>query len=184
MSILKTSLLKISPVLAMLLFVGVVAAQSDDKQKPISLAGGKFQMTGPAGWKQKTPRVNIIEAEFAVPKVEGDSVDGRLTVMASGGGVKANVDRWEGQFSKTEKSSVKKEKVGDFEVHIVDISGTFKDQRGPFAPATMRPGYRMMGAIIVMDKGPDYFAKFYGPEKTVGENAKKFMAFVKSFSKK
>ena len=159
-------------------------AASADDGAVIALSGGKFLMTGDKGWKKKTPRVNIIEAEFAIPKLEGDAADGRLTVMASGGGVKANVDRWKGQFSKTEKSSVTKQKVGDFEVHIVDISGTFKDQRGPFAPATMRKDYRMMGAIIVMEDGPDYFAKLYGPQKTIEKNAKGFMAFVKSFKKK
>ena len=127
--------------------------------------------------------MNSIEAEFVIPKTEGDPADGRLTVMASGGGVKANVDRWKTQFSKTDNSSVKKDKAGGFDVHVVDITGTFKDQRGPFAPATMRKDYRMMGAIIVMDDGPDYFAKFYGPKKTVEANAKQFAKFVKSFKK-
>lgn len=164
-----------------MLFCGAAISADDNA---IQLSGGKYSMTGAKEWKKKTPRVNIIEAEFAIPKREGDAADGRLTVMASGGGVQANVDRWKGQFSKTEKSSVKKEKVGDFEVHIVDITGTFKDQRGPFAPATMRKDYRMMGAIIVMENGPDYFAKLYGPSKTIGKNAKGFMEFVKSFKKK
>ena len=158
-------------------------AIADDGQE-VKLSGGKYSMSGPKGWTKKTPRVNIIEAEFSIPKVEGDAADGRLTVMASGGGVKANIDRWKGQFSKTEKSSVEKMKVGDFEVHIVDISGTFKDQRGPFAPATMRKDYRMMGAIIVMEDGPDYFAKLYGPQKTIEKNAKAFTEFVKTFKKK
>ena len=144
----------------------------------------KFSMSAPGGWTKKTPRVNIIEAEFAIPKAEGDAADGRLTVMASGGGVDANVTRWKGQFTKTDSSSVKKIKVGDYEVHIVDLSGTFKDQRGPFAPATMRKDYRMMGAIVVMEKGPDYFAKLYGPKKTIEANAKSFMKFVKSFEGK
>jgi hypothetical protein len=160
------------------------AAASADDGQVISLSGGKYSMTGSKAWKQKTPRVNIIEAEFAIPKQGDDAADGRLTVMASGGGVKANVERWQGQFSKTEKSSVKKEKIGALEVHIVDISGVFKDQRGPFAPATMRKDYRMMGAIIVMEDGPDYFAKLYGPKKTIEKNAKSFMEFVQSFKRK
>ena len=161
-------------------FLGSTSIADDNA---IKLSGGKFSMTGAKAWKKKTPRVNIIEAEFAIPKEMGDAADGRLTVMASGGGVKANVDRWKGQFSKTEKTSVKKEKVDGFEVHIIDISGTYKDQRGPFAPATMRKDYRMMGAIIVMEHGPDYFAKLYGPQKTIEKNAKGFMEFVKRFKK-
>lgn len=154
-----------------------------DEGTKVSLAGGKYTMQAPKGWKSKQPRVNIIEAEFIIPKVEGDAVDGRLTIMPSGGGVEANIQRWKGQFSKTDTSGVKKIKSGDFEIHVVDISGTFKDQRGPFAPATMRKDYRMMGAIIVMEDGPDYFAKLYGPKKTIGKNADAFLKFVKSFQK-
>ena len=170
--------------LALTATIVVSASVSADDGQAISLSGGKYSMTGSKDWKKKTPRVNIIEAEFSIPKQQGDAADGRLTVMASGGGVKANVQRWQGQFSKTEKSSVKKEKVGELEIHIVDISGVFKDQRGPFAPATMRKDYRMMGAIIVMEDGPDYFAKLYGPQKTIEKNAKSFMDFVKSFKRK
>ena len=176
--------MKSMSVIALALFTLSSSAVSDDGQE-IKLSGGKFTMSGPKGWTKKTPKVNIIEAEFAIPKVEGDSADGRLTVMASGGGVKANVDRWKGQFSKTEKSKVEKTKAGGFEVHMVDISGTFKESRGgPFAPATMRKGYRMIGAIIVMEDGPDYFAKLYGPQKTIEKNAKAFAEFVKTFKKK
>lgn len=173
-----------SLIVALCTLVVLGQASTADDGQVVKLAGGKFLMSGPKGWTKKTPRVNIIEAEFAIPKVEGDAADGRLTVMASGGGVEANVDRWKGQFTKTEKSSVEKMKIDGFEAHLVDISGTFKDQRGPFAPATMRKGYRMMGAIIVMEDGPDYFAKFYGPEKTIEKNSKAFVEFVKSFKKK
>lgn len=173
--------MKATAIALILLFAGSVYA---DDEQTVSLADGKYTMSAPKDWAKQSPRVNIIEAEFAIPKVEGDSADGRLTVMASGGGVEANVERWKGQFSKTDDSSVKKMMVGDFEVHIVDISGTFKDQRGPFAPATMRPDYRMLGAIIVMEDGADYFAKLYGPQKTIEKNAEAFMTFVKSFSAK
>ncbi len=170
---------------AAVLFAVGVPAMADDTETPVSLAGGKFKMTGPKGWTKKTPRVNIIESEFLIPKSEGDDADGRLTVMQSGGGIEANVDRWKGQFAKTDKSSTTKEKVGDFEVHIVDLGGTFKEQRGPFAPATMRKDYRMLAAIIVLkDSDRDYFVKLTGPKKTIEANAKKFKEFVKTFKAK
>ena len=169
---------------AVLLAVGV-PAMADDTETKVTLADGKFTMTGPKGWTKKTPRVNIIESEFIIPKSEGDSADGRLTVMQSGGGIKANIDRWKGQFSKTDKSLTTKDMVGDFEVHIVDLAGTFKDQRGPFQPASMREDYRMLAAIIVLkDSDRDYFVKLTGPKKTVEANAKKFKAFVKTFKSK
>ena len=51
------------------------------------------------------------------------------------------------------------------EITLVDISGDFQDQRGPFAPATTQPGSRMLGAIIPVE-GELYFIKAVGPEKT------------------
>lgn len=170
---------------AAVLFAIGVPAMADDTETSVSLAGGKFSMTGPKGWTKKTPRVNIIESEFVIPKSEGDSADGRLTVMQSGGGIEANVDRWKGQFAKTDKSSTTKEKAGDFEVYVVELGGTFKEQRGPFAPATMREDYRMLAAIIVLkDSDRDYFVKLTGPKKTIEANAKKFKEFVKTFKAK
>lgn len=169
---------------AMLFAVGI-PAMADDTETVVSLAGGKFTMTGPKGWTKKTPRVNIIESEFEIPKSEGDSAGGRLTVMQSGGGIEANVARWKTQFAKTDKSATTKEKIGDFEVHIVDLAGTFKEQRGPFAPATMKEDYRMLAAIIVLkDSERDYFVKLTGPKKTIEANAKKFKEFVKTFKAK
>ena len=58
---------------------------------------------------------------------------------------------------------MKKIKVAGEEVHLVDLSGTFKDQRGPMAPAVERPKYRMLAAIIAAEPAGNYFIKFYGP---------------------
>ena len=38
--------------------------------------------------------------------------------------------------------------VAGTEVTLVDFSGKYLDQRGPFTPATECPDYRMLGAII------------------------------------
>ena len=60
------------------------------------------------------------------------------------------------------------------EVHLVDLTGTFSDRRGPFAPATKREYYRMLGAIIPTEKYGQLFLKFYGPKDLVKENEKAF----------
>ena len=48
----------------------------------------------------------------------------------------------------------------------MDFSGKYLDQRGPFAPATACPEYRMLGAIIDVG-GRLNFIKCTGPAKTV-----------------
>ncbi len=158
--------------------------KSDKKQETIDLAEGKLLLKAPADWTRKQPTVRIIDHEFSVPKAEGDEADGRVTVMGAGGGVKANVDRWKSQFTKLTKQNEETKKIGDIEVHIIDLTGTYKDQRGPFAPAEVRESQRMLGAILVSEKLGSYFVKFTGAEKTVAAQEKAFKAMVEGLEKK
>jgi hypothetical protein len=154
------------------------------------MAGGKLVAKAPETWVRKAPQTRIVEHEFAIPAAKGDSADGRLTVMAAGGSVEANIDRWYAQFtqpdggSTRDKSKVKEIKAGGHDVHLVDIAGTFRDQRGPMAPAVERPKYRMLGAIIPTKDAGTYFLKFYGPEKTVTENEAAFVKMIEGLEQK
>jgi hypothetical protein len=150
----------------------------------LDLAGGKLQLKAPASWVRKKPQTMIVEYELAIPAVEPDTADGRMTVMAAGGGVEANIDRWYSQFTQPDggatrdRAKAKKIKVAGEDVHLVDVSGTFKDQRGPMTPAVERPKYRMLAAIIATKSSGNYFIKFYGPERTVTENEKPFLSMI------
>ncbi|MEX1040452.1 MAG: hypothetical protein WDZ51_07475 [Pirellulaceae bacterium] len=171
----------LSLVMAFALSSFVVA---EDAPKKITLAEGKLELTVPEGWKTIQPSVRIIDHEFSAPAAEGDDTPGRATLMGAGGGVKANIDRWKGQFSNLTTDKTEEIKVNEMKVHIVDLAGTFRDQRGPFAPAEVKEGTRMLGAIIETKAEGDYFIKFYGPEKTITENEKKFLAMVNSATAK
>lgn len=175
-----------------LVLVGMLLAGSPGlaEDTRFSLAEGKLELAAPGAWTQKRPAVSIIEHEFAIPAAKGDTADGRLTVMGAGGSVEANIDRWYAQFSlpdggnPRDKAKVKKLEVAGQQVHLVDISGTFKDQRGPNAPAVERPNYRMLGAIIVTKGLGNYFLKFYGPDRTVADNEKAFLGMIESLKQK
>jgi hypothetical protein len=165
-------------------------AGAQENPAEMALGGGKLRLKAPANWVRKQPQTSIVEHEFAIPASKGDTADGRLTVMAAGGGVEANIDRWYGQFtqpdggSTRERAKVKKAKLAGEEVHLVDVSGTFKDQRGPAAPAVERPKYRMLAAIIATKSAGNYFIKFYGPERTVADNEKAFQAMIDGLEQK
>jgi hypothetical protein len=167
-----------------------ITAQAQQSPSEISMAGGKLTAKAPETWVRKAPQTRIVEHEFAIPAAKGDSADGRLTVMAAGGSVEANIDRWYAQFtqpdggSTRDKSKVKEIKAGGHDVHLVDIAGTFRDQRGPMAPAVERPKYRMLGAIIPTKDAGTYFLKFYGPEKTVTENEAAFVKMIEGLEQK
>jgi hypothetical protein len=175
----------------LLAIVGLAAiVHAEEKAAMIPLADGKLLLKAPADWVRKEPQSRIIEHEFAIPAAKGDTADGRATVMAAGGSVDANIERWYGQFSQPDggstrdRAKVKQIKVAGEDVHLVDISGTFKDQRGPMAPAIERPKYRMLGAIIATKSQGTYFIKCYGPERTVTEHEKAIITMIEGMQHK
>lgn len=150
---------------------------------------GELKLTVPAEWEKRQPKSTIINYEFAAPAAEGEKAGGRFTVMAAGGGVQANLDRWFGQFKQPDgsatrdKAKVEKRTINGHEVHIADIGGTFEDKPGPMAPGVLRENYRMLGAIIVTPQA-EFFLKFTGPENTIAKHRKAFVGMLEGMSGK
>lgn len=143
---------------------------------------GAMRLMAPESWVRKPASSDFVMTEFALPKAEGDAQDGRLTVSTAGGSVEANIERWKGQFApEPTASSQETLQVGDVEITFVDLAGTFKDQRGPFAPATQYEGYRMLAAIVPL-AGQQYFIKAYGPEKTMAAYVSQFKEFLNTLA--
>jgi len=160
------------------------------KMVPLQLAGGKLPVAVPADWKApKAARSRIIEKEFAVAPAEGDKIPGRLTMMRSGGSLKANIERWFGQFTQPDGKSTKdvakvtNKKINQQDATIVDISGSFKETMGggPFSggKTVVREDYRMLGGIVQTPVG-QYFFKLYGPAKTIAAAEPGFMKMMES----
>jgi hypothetical protein len=160
------------------LFVFAPYALADDANtKTIKLADGKLVLEVPKDWKQEEPKSRIVQYEFSAPGEKAGNTKeeerARITIMASGGGVEANIDRWYGQFDQPDGKATKNvAKVEKFEaagqtIHYVDIKGTFKDTMGagPFSgrPAVQRTDYRMLGAIIESEDAGDFYLKITGP---------------------
>jgi hypothetical protein len=167
-------------------------AADSPEDEPAEAAGGQVvqigsghTLTAPESWDRKPPRSGFVNAEFAVPAVEGDAHGGRVTVTTAGGSIQANIQRWYGQFTQPDGSDTKdhaeveEKTIAGSTVHLVDISGTYLDSTGgPFAGTTTpRPDYRMLAAIIETDEA-NYFVKFYGPAKTVAENEDEFLEMI------
>lgn len=166
----------------------LVWAEEKPAATDFTIGEGKLALKAPAGWTKKQPKSRIIEAEFEIPAAKGDEIPGRLTAMGAGGTVEANIDRWAGQFAGDDvKPKVEKKTIAGSEVHVVDLTGTYKDTPGgPFAggKTTLREDYRMLGAIIVTKDAGNYFLKLYGPKATIGENEKAFHSLVESLKLK
>ena len=94
-----------------------------------------IHFTVPKSWIPKA-HSQMLQAEFAIPKAEGDKEDGRLTVSHLGGTLEDNVERWKGQFGeKPEKENEETLKAGGIKIVLVDFTGTFSDSRGPMMMA-------------------------------------------------
>jgi hypothetical protein len=183
----------------LLLGLGVMAwapcaGRTDDKKddKGTVVEVGGFKSKAPAGWKA----VELTEQQrnfgrlyqFTVPKAEGDKYDADVYITrlsGDGGGAKANVERWKGQFTAPEgkkvESKVEDMKVGDTAVTYADIAGSYRYKKNAFDPnekEVLRPDYRLI-AVVFPAKDETYFIRFLGPAKTVGENKKAFDEWLK-----
>ena len=144
----------------------------------------------PSVFKRTKVANRIIEHEFQAKAGEGDQAKtARVTMMAAGGDVAANIQRWKGQFSggKDEDQKTTEMKLGDWQVHIVDVAGSYAERMGggPFAGGRVvqRKDYAMAGAILVHPEGRKYFVKMIGPAAVVKANRKAFVEMIKSIEK-
>lgn len=144
----------------------------------------------PAEWKSVEPQSpRIVEHEFAVVDAEDSDTKARLTMMAAGGDVEANIGRWKTQITggKADAQKTEKLEVADHTVHLVRLSGTYTERMGggPFAPGptVKRPDYAMLGAIIVDPNDRKFFVKLIGPEAVVNANREAFVKMIKGMKK-
>ena len=140
------------------------------KVEILELAKGKVVLAKPEKWKTFPPKSPMIEHEFRVAG-EGENF-ARITIMQASGGIQGNIDRWIGQFDavKKEDAKVEKKDVGQTIVHIVEISGTFKESMGPGGPGAVtkkQENYKMLGAILELKDGALIFIKATGPNDIV-----------------
>lgn len=139
----------------------------------------------PKTWEKVENPSTMRKATYRIPKVAGDTEDAEMSVSQAGGSVEANVTRWTGQFEKAKDDATKRfeKKVGDFNVTVVEIHGTFAGSGMPGAPAAgPKPNYAMLAAIV--NTSTPHFFKITGPEKTVTAARADFDKMVDSFKAK
>jgi hypothetical protein len=165
-------------------------AGGDGKGTVVELGGLKSKT--PADWKKEEPKGSLRTAQFRVPHADNDAIDAELVVFhfgkGGGGGVDANIKRWKDMFvapkGKTidEMTKVDKFKVSDRDVVLVDISGTYLFQSPGKGDAKKepRPDHRMLAVILDTAEGA-YFIRLVGPARTMEQQQKAFVEWVKNF---
>jgi hypothetical protein len=170
--------------LSTLAIFSACAAAPKEVQPEQSAASGAIKWTAPARWEAKTAS-GMRAATYLIPAAEGDSEGAECAVFVNlGGSVQANIDRWIGQFEKTDgPPNQKSETINGLSVTTVDVSGTFKGG-GPMMgqSGAPKPGYRLLGARAE-GTGDNIFFKLTGPAKTVAAAQDEFQAMLKSLKK-
>ena len=140
------------------------------------LAGG-ISFEGPKGWQSQKPSSSMRKAQFVIKDKNGTA---EVVFFHFGpgaaGGVKANVDRWLGQFKEPidqVKAKISDEKVNGIKVTYVTAEGTFM-KGSPFGGKKVAaPNSGLLAAIIEGKQGA-VFIKATGP-KVITYSAKKTM---------
>jgi hypothetical protein len=173
--------------LSILCLTLAAGARAADKGEAVEIDG--LKSAAPAGWKKGTPASQMQYAVFTLPKAEGDKEDAMLTIYffgpGGGGGVDANLKRWQGMFKPPagENAKTTKLKAGDVPVTAIDLQGTYLFKARPFDPSAKteeKPDYRMVGVIFESKNGP-YFMRLVGPAKTVEKHKGEFDQWLKNF---
>jgi hypothetical protein len=156
-------------------------AASTASASPPAAAAREIVWTDPVGW-QKVPAASPMrKATYRVPAAPKDPEDAEMAVFyfrGEGGSTEANIQRWISQFSDTNPSAVKRTQrnVGGMSQTIVEVEGTYASGM-PGAPATPKPRYRLLGAVVETPAGP-YFFKLTGPKKTVEAARDAYLAML------
>ncbi len=171
------------------------AKASSDALKPAAAHGtpggaAGLKYTAPPDWVSEKPSSSMRRAQFRLPKAEGDPEDGELVVFyfqGGGGAVQANIDRWIGQFTKSDGGSASDvakttHKVSHgIPITLVDVSGTYMagSAMGMGGESKPKPNFRMLAAVAEASNGP-WFFKLTGPVKTIGKWESSFQSFLET----
>jgi len=150
-------------------------------------AAGPLKFSAPSDWVSETPTSSMRQAQYRLPRAQGDTEDAELVVFyfqGGGGGVQANIDRWIGQFTKADGSAANSiaktshKTSHGIPITIVDVSGTYVAGMGSMMTDSKgKPNFRMLAAVAESSSGP-WFFKLIGPAKTIGKWESSFQTFL------
>lgn len=135
---------------------------------PAVTAGG-WTITPPEGWVAERPSSGMRLGQYRLPRAEGDTRDGEVTIIVAGGDVASNIARWRAQFEGEPEAETRTVEAAGAQLTRVSIAGTYLYKERPMAPG---PGERIEGAIVEAlilpgDSGRSVFIKGWGPKATM-----------------
>ena len=170
----------------LVVLVAVAFATVGVRAEKFSAGGISFE--GPKGWLWQKPSSSMRKAQFVVKNKDGKAAEVVFFHFGPGaaGGVKANIERWLGQFKEPAdklKAKISDETIDGTKVTYVTAEGTFM-KGPPFGGNKVPvPDSGLLGAIIGGKQGA-VFIKTTGPKAIVKSAEKALKAMVTKALKK
>jgi hypothetical protein len=147
--------------------------------------GPSLKYTAPAEWVSEQSSSSMRQAQYRLPKVDGDPEDAELAVFhfpGGGGTVQENIDRWVAQFQKPDgtpvAATISKREAHGIPITIVDVNGIYLSGSSAMMGETKpKPNFRMLAAVAETASGP-WFFKLTGPVRTIERWAASFHSFL------
>jgi hypothetical protein len=137
--------------------------------------------TTPAAWRTMPNPNSLRIATYRVSADENDPTE--VTVSRAGGSTDANIQRWMAQFDGPGADRRIERKVGDVDVTVVEVSGTYAGNGMlPANRAVKQDRWTLMGAIAAPG-GTPYFFKMIGPSARVRAARPAFDAMIASLTR-
>lgn len=158
-----------------------IQATAAEGQKTFKV--GEFSFANPATWEWVEVTSPMRKAQLKVPGKDDKSADVIFFYFgeSGGGGTKANIDRWLGQFVEPREkinSKVEETKVNNRAVTYVQAEGTYKSGV-PGGPTTPLPNTMLLGAILESAQG-NVFIRMTGPIDVVKASRNDFKKMVEA----
>ena len=162
----------------------IVCAASVRADAPATFKVGSFTFTRPATWEWVEVTSAMRKAQLRVTDAGSKASAEAIFYyfgQGDGGGTKANVDRWLGQFQEPrDKINAKVEEVtvGKTKITYVQAEGTYSSGM-PGGPTTPMADYALLGAILESDQG-NVFVRMTGPKALVKSSVADFKKLIES----
>ncbi len=144
-------------------------------------AAGGVTWVVPAGWKDVGERPMRV-ATYIIPSADGAHAECAVFYFGSdqGGDVRANIDRWVGQFENPSTPVEATRELHGMQLTTVTTTGTFLAPSGPMMESQgKKENYMLVAAIVGAPEGSVFF-KLTGPAATVNGAKGAFDAMLES----
>ena len=168
--------------LRLLLLASLAGVRAPAAEPPATFKVSEFTFSRPASWEWVEVFVPMRKAQLKVtdPKTKNFAdVIFFYFGPGDGGGVKANVNRWFGQFKEPRdkiKAKTEETTIGNHKVTYVEAEGTYQSGM-PGGTMTPKPNYALTGAIIESPQG-SVFVRMTGPQDLVKASSAEFKKMI------